>query len=176
MANEETSRLLTRKSVWPGKTVKLDLERVVLPGGVTTELEIVHHPGASCVVPIHENGDVVLVRQYRHAVGRWLLEAPAGKLDPGEAPERCAVRELAEETGLSAEHVAKLGIVHTTPGFCDEVIHLFAARGLTEGEAHREETELMTVERISFGSAMDLVRSGGITDAKTMIALALMDR
>ena len=123
------STLLTRKAIWPGRTVKLDLERVRLPNGVTTELEIVHHPGAACVVPLAADGSVTLVRQFRHAVGDYLLEAPAGKLDPGEAPAACAARELEEETGLRAGLLELLGRVHPTPGFCDEVIPSTWRRG-----------------------------------------------
>jgi ADP-ribose pyrophosphatase len=170
--SDEQSTLLTRKTVWPGRTVHLDLERVVLPGGVQTELEIVHHPGASCVVPVLPDEDILFVRQYRHAVGRWLYELPAGKLDPGEPPETCAARELEEETGFTAGTIERLGLVHTTPGFSDEVIHLFLARDLTEGEARREETERMTVERMSLGHALDAIRVGRITDGKTIVALA----
>jgi ADP-ribose pyrophosphatase len=167
-----TSTLLTRKSIWPGKTVKLDLERVVLPGGVTTELEIVHHPGAACVLPLLSDGRLLLIRQYRHAVGRDLLEAPAGKLDPGEAPEACAARELEEETGWVPGTLEPTGVVHTTPGFCDEVIHLFVARDLREGTMKREESELMTLEPTTVADALAAIADGRLTDGKTIVALA----
>jgi ADP-ribose pyrophosphatase len=168
------STLLTRKSVWPGKTVRLDLERVALPGGAVAELEIVHHPGASCVVPVLATGEIVLVRQFRHAAGGWLLEAPAGKLDPGEAPEVCARRELEEETGLIAGSLQKLGAIHTTPGFSDEIIHLFVARDLTEGRMAHEANEVMTIERHAAADVLAMLRDGRITDAKTICALALL--
>jgi ADP-ribose pyrophosphatase len=173
MRNEGTSTLLTRKSVYPGRTVKLDLERVALPNGHVVELEIVHHPGASAVVPLLPDGDVLLVRQFRHAIGGWLLEVPAGKLDPGEAPETCATRELSEETGHAASTLVRLGRIHVSPGFCDEVIHLFLARDLVPGEQRHEHGEVLSVERMAFEEALRLVREGAITDSKTIAALSL---
>src|SRR5690349_11674727 len=172
MRDERTGTLLTRKSVFPGRTVKLDLERVSLPNGHVVELEIVHHPGASAVVPLLPDGDVLLIRQYRHAAGGWLLEVPAGKLDPGEAPEACATRELAEETGHVASTLARLGRIHVSPGFCDEVIHLFLARDLAPGEQRHEHGEVLSVERMPFEEALRLVREGSITDSKTIAALS----
>ena len=174
MTPREGSRLLTRKSIWPGRTVKLDLERVALPGGAVTELEIVRHPGASCVVPVTAAGEIVLVRQFRHAVSTWLLEAPAGKLDPGEPPDTCARRELEEETGLKCGRLEKLGLIHTTPGFSDEVIHLFAAFDLTEGTLARDANEVMEIERHPLAAVRAMMCDGRITDAKTLCALALL--
>ena len=172
MTKREGSTLLTRKQVWPGKVVRLDLERVALPGGAIAELEIIHHPGASCVVPILSTGEIVLVRQFRHAVGCWLLEAPAGKLDAGEAPELCAHRELEEETGLKAASLEKLGVIHTTPGFSDEVIHCFVARDLSDGTMAHEANEVMTVERHPAKDVLAMLRDGRITDAKTICVLS----
>ena len=137
MTTEKGSTLLTRKTIYPGRTVHLDLERVELPNGHVTELEIVHHPGAACVVALTAEGHVLLVRQFRHAVADWLVELPAGKLDRGEAPESCAARELEEETGYRAGSIERLGAIVPTPGFCDETIHVFRARDLAQGrQAH----------------------------------------
>lgn len=172
--DQERSTLLTRKNIWPGSTIRLDLERVALPGGAIAELEIVRHPGASCVVPVLASGEIVLVRQFRHAAGGWLLEAPAGKLDAGEAPEDCARRELEEETGLVAARIEKLGMIHTTPGFSDEIIHLYVARDLSQGVAARDEHEVMTVERHAAADVARMLRDGRISDAKTICALALL--
>jgi ADP-ribose pyrophosphatase len=172
--DQERSTLLTRKSIWPGRTVRLDLERVSLPGGAIAELEIVHHPGASCVVPVLDSGEIAFVRQFRHAVGGWLLEAPAGKLDAGEAPEDCARRELEEETGFVAGRLEKLGLIHTTPGFSDEIIHLYVARDLVPGIVAHDEHEVMSVERHPRADVMAMLRDGRITDAKTICALALL--
>ena len=170
---EKDGRLLTKKPVWPGSTVKLFLERVALPNGHVAELEIVHHPGAACVVPFVSDDDVLLLRQYRWAISGWLWEAPAGKLDPGEAPEACAGRELEEETGHVAGRLEPLGAIVPTPGFCDERIHLFIARDLILGRQATEVDEILRVERVPFTEALDMVRDGRIYDGKTVAALLL---
>lgn len=166
-------RLLAKKQVFPGRTVNLFLERVALPGGAVVELEIVHHPGAACVLPLLPGGDVLLVRQWRHAAGGWLLEAPAGKLDPGEAPLACAARELLEETGHVAQELVPLGSILTTPGFCDERIHLYLGRGARkERDAALEESEVLTLQRMPFDDAVRMAASGEMEDVKTVAAIA----
>jgi ADP-ribose diphosphatase len=161
----------SRKRVHDGRIVKLDIEEVELPNGKQATLEIVRHPGAAAVLPL-DGDDVVLVRQYRHATGGWLLEVPAGKLDrPGELPEACARRELQEETGLTAAHVTSLGWIWTTPGFSDEKIWLFLARDLTLARAGLQDDEVLTVERLPFREAVRRALSGEIVDAKSICAL-----
>lgn len=167
------AELLTRKSVYPGRTVRLFLERVRLPNGHVTELEIVHHPGAACIVPFVTPDEVLLIRQYRWAAGGWLLEAPAGKLDPGEEPERCATRELEEETGHRPGRLESLGSILTSPGFCDETIHLYAAFDLEEGLQATEDGEVLSVERIRFDDALAMTSDGRIRDVKTIAVLHL---
>jgi ADP-ribose pyrophosphatase len=171
-STERGATLLTRKTIYSGRTVHLDLERVVLPNGVTVELEIVHHPGASCVVPFVTPDDIILLRQFRHAAGGFIHECPAGKLSKGEPPAECAERELAEETGYRLGRLEPLGFIHVTPGFCDEVIHLFAAHDLVPGPAHAEADELLTTHRVPFRDALAMVADGRITDAKTIAALS----
>src|SRR4030095_7952429 len=117
--------------VHDGRIVKLDVEEVHLPNGNVVTLEIVRHRGAAAAVPVDDGGGVVLIRQYRHATKGYLLEVPAGTLDPGEAPEACALREVEEETGLRAAQLDPLGFIWTTPGFTDERIWLYRATGLT---------------------------------------------
>ena len=173
MTTERGSRLLTRKTVHPGRTVHLDLERVELPNGHVVELEIVHHPGAACVVALTNEGHVLLVRQFRHAVGGWLVEVPAGKLEKGELPETCAARELEEETGFRATRIEKLGSIVPTPGFCDEVIHVFRAAGLLPGRQAHEESENMSLLTTPFAEALAMVADGRIRDGKTIAALTL---
>ena len=116
-AKEENAQLLTRKTVYRGRIIQLDLERVQLPGGPVHELEVIRHPGASCIVPFVSEDEVLLLRQYRHAGGGFLHELPAGTLEAGEHPDDCAARELEEETGFKAGRLEKLGLIRTTPGF-----------------------------------------------------------
>lgn len=165
-------RLLTKKTVYPGRTVHLCLERVALPGGRVVELEIVHHPGAACVLPVLASGEAVLVKQYRHAAGGWLLEAPAGKLDAGEAPEACARRELLEEAGLVARELVELGSALMTPGFCDERIHFYLAPLPDEGVAALEDDEILSLQHYSTDELVSMAADGRIDDAKTLVLIA----
>jgi ADP-ribose pyrophosphatase len=144
---------------------------VRLPNGHLCDLELIRHPGAAAVVPVDDDGEVVLVRQYRHAVGDWLLEVPAGKLDSGEPPEQCAARELEEETGLRASALIPLGSIWTTPGFTDERIWLFLAQGLVPTRQALQRDEVLRVERMPLRDAVALAEGGGIADAKSVCAL-----
>ena len=156
--------------------VHLFVDTLTLPNGHTTTLEVIRHPGASAVVPFVDGETVLLVRQYRHAAGGYLLEIPAGKLDPGEAPEACALRETEEETGYRAGRLERLGAILTTPGFTDEVIHLFAGYDLVATQSALEADEDLTVIRLPFAEAVAMVERGEIQDAKTMSALLLAAR
>ena len=163
----------TRRIYEGNPILTLEIHDVLLPNGVARKFEVIHHSGASAVVPIHENGDVVLVHQLRYAADRsTLYELPAGKLSPGEAPELCAARELEEETGLRAGRLEPLVPIWVTPGFCDERIHLFLARDLVQGERALEEDEIMNTVRLPFDRALDMIAGGEITDAKTICGLA----
>ena len=164
-------RLLDRRTAYSGRVLEVAVERLELPQGGTTELEIIRHPGAAVVVPVNEAGETFLVRQYRHATGEWLLEAPAGKLSPGEEPAACARRELEEETGWRAAELEPLGAVWSTPGFTDERLWLFLARGLEPGRQALEEAELLTVERLALAEAAEMARDGRISDSKSVCAL-----
>jgi ADP-ribose pyrophosphatase len=154
-----------------GFRVEVSHERVTLPNGHEMILDIVHHPGASAVVPFASDDDVLLIRQYRHAAGGTILEVPAGKLDDGEPPARCAARELEEEAGQRAGRLESLGAILTTPGFTDEVIHLFAAFDLSPVDARPEDDEVIEVIRMPLAQALDLVWSGELRDAKSALAL-----
>ncbi len=155
----------------PGFRIDVSRERVRLPGGRETELDIVRHPGAAAVVPFLDEDHVLLIRQYRHAAGGTILEVPAGKLDPGETPESCASRELEEEAGRRAGRLEKLGWIFTTPGFSDEVIHLFAAHELTLVPTRHEPDEVIELVPTPFAEALELVWRGELTDAKSALAL-----
>ena len=133
--------------------------------------QIVRHPGGAAALPLHDDGSVTLIRQMRPAVERTILELPAGRLSPGEPPMECAGRELLEETGLRAARLQSLGVIHPSPGILDEVIHLFLATGLTQGEAEPEAYEEIEAVRLPLAEALELVRRGEITDGKTIAAL-----
>lgn len=165
------SSLLESRSIYRGRVVDLSVERVELANGETVELEVIHHRGAAAVVPLTAAGDVILVRQYRWATREWLLEVPAGKLDGGEAPERCAARELEEETGWRAERLELLGSIWTTPGFTDERIWLFLAWNLRHVGQTLESDEMITIETMSLDEAVAKALSGEIADGKTICAL-----
>lgn len=161
---------MTRRVLHEGRVGSFGLEAVVLPNGAAVTLEILRHPGAAAVVPLHADGTVTLLRQHRHAAGGTIWEIPAGKLEPGEAPERCAARELAEEAGLVGT-LSALGPLHTTPAFTDEVIHLFLATGLAPVPAAPEVDEVIAVARLPLEEALAMAEDGRITDGKTIAGL-----
>jgi len=154
-----------------GFRVVVSRERAALPNGREMLIDIVHHPGAAAVVPFTGDGEVALIRQYRHAAGGTILEVPAGKLDSGELPEQCAARELAEEAGFRADRIVALASIWTTPGFTDEVIHLFAAFDLERCSSRPEDDEVIEVIRVPLEYALDLVWRGELRDAKSALAL-----
>jgi ADP-ribose pyrophosphatase len=161
------------KPVYQGKIVQLGIESITMPNGVSVELEIVRHPGGAAVVALDEREQVCLLRQYRHAAGGWLWELPAGKLEGDEPAETTAKRELLEEAGLEATSWKKLGNIISTPGFCDEVIHLYLARQLTARAAQPEAHELFEIHWVPFTAALGQVYDGTVVDAKTMLGLIL---
>jgi ADP-ribose pyrophosphatase len=159
--------------IYKGRVVEFSLEEAHLPNGQTVTLEILRHPGASAVVPMREDGRVVMIRQYRHAAGGTIYEVPAGRLDPGETPIDCARRELAEEVGRAAAQWEPLGAIWTTPGFTDEKIHLFLARQLTPVSQALERDEVIEVVERPLDELMGMIRRGEINDGKTICALTL---
>ena len=167
---------IASRRVHTGRIVNLDVDTVRFPDGSTGELEIFRHPGASAVVPFLSDpaGDdpqLLLIKQYRYAADGFIYEIPAGRLDGDEDPADCARRELQEETGCTAERVERLTTIVTTPGFCDERIHLFMAVGLTMGETAHEKDEFLTIERVTLSRALEMVERGEISDSKTVCGL-----
>lgn len=164
---------MSERRIQRGARFELITDRVTLPNGKTTLVDLLKHPGAAAIVPFLDDGRVLLIRQYRHAAGGYLLEVPAGKLDPGEAPEGCAARELEEETGYAAGRIEKLGAIWPSPGFTDEKIHLFAAHALRRAEQRLEDDEVIELVPMPFEEAIRRVHAGEIDDAKTGMALLL---
>ena len=162
---------MSKRQVYEGRVIDLWIEEVTLPNGRSVALEVVHHPGAAAIVAVDAHDDVTLIRQWRHAAGGYIWEVPAGTLAAGEAPERCAQRELREEAGLVAGQWTALGSILTTPGFCDERIHLFLARDLSESTQQLDHDEVLTVSRKPLAHALEMIRSGEIEDAKSIAAL-----
>lgn len=159
------------KPIYKGKVVTLNVDRVELPNGVTVDLEIVRHPGASAMVPMKEDGTVILIRQFRHAAGGFIYEIPAGKLSPGEDPRTCAARELEEEIGYRAETLELLSSIFTAPGFTDEVIHIYKATSLTKTRQNLDGDEVLEVVEMPLQEAIAMIQDGRIRDAKTMVGL-----
>jgi len=159
------------RPIYKGRIVDLQLEEITLPNQLTVMLEIIHHPGAAAVVAVDHAGAVTLIRQFRHAAGGFIWEIPAGTLHPGETPDVCAARELREEAGLIAGALVRLGSIWTTPGFCDERIHLFLARDLTPTAQQLDHDEVLSVHSVSLTRALEMVRGGEIEDAKSIAGL-----
>lgn len=161
------------RQVYKGRIVDLRLEEVTLPNQVTVTLEVVRHPGAAAIVAIDDERQVTLVRQYRYAADGFIWEIPAGTLSPGEEPAHCAARELQEEAGLAADEFVHLGMIFTAPGFCDERIHLFLARGLAAVPQQLDHDEVLSVRRMPLAAALEMIRSGELCDAKSIAGLHL---
>lgn len=159
------------KRVWSGNAVDFRVDTVRLPNGKLATREFMDHPGAVGVVPLLDRETVVMVRQYRHPVGKVTLELPAGKLDKGERPLSCVRRELAEETGYTARRIAPLINYWPTPAFANEVLHLYVAEGLKAGRMRADEDEFLECVTLPFRKAVELVRQGEIQDSKTIVGL-----
>lgn len=168
-----SGRVVRSERVYEGKLLKIDREEVELPRGRRATLETIRHPGAAAVLPFLPGERVVLIRQYRHAAGGFIVEVPAGKLDHGEPPEVCARREIEEETGWCAGDLVALGSILTTPGFTDEVIWLYEAHALTPGRQALESDEVLDVFELPLAEAIAMALRGEIRDAKTVASLLL---
>ncbi len=167
----KTPGRLARDVLWRGSVGSFGIEKVELPGGHRTELALLRHPGASAVVPFLDEERILLLWQFRYAAGRHIWEVPAGKLGPGEDPKLCATRELEEETGYRARRVERTGEILTSPGFSDERIHLFCAWQLEPGTVRHEPSEVIEVRELRLEQALDMVITGEIVDAKSIVAL-----
>lgn len=165
------SKVISSQNVFDGDLIQVDVDTVLFPNGNRRSRETVHHPGAVAILPVLPDGRMVLVRQYRYATGRSLLEVPAGTLDPGESPEACALRELAEETGYQTASLRKLCQFYCSPGWADEVLYAFVASDLTAGDASPEEDEDLELVEIRPEDVQSCIDRGEIADAKTIVSL-----
>ena len=173
---ELTEKKLSSKQIFDGKVVKLYVDTVELPNGKEAVREIVRHPGAVCVVPVTDDGQVIMVRQFRYPFNSIMLEIPAGKLEPGENPEDAVRRELEEESGAVAGKIQHIGELYTTVAILDEKIQIYLATELEFIDSHPDEDEFVEVTKIPLNQLVDMVMSGEIKDAKTQIAILKADR
>lgn len=166
--NEKT---LYSKKIFSGNIIKVRVDTVQLPNGNKSTREIVEHNGAVGIVAITENNEVVMVRQYRKPIEKVILEIPAGKLDKDEDPLKCAIRELEEETGLKADNITSLGYFIPSPGFANEILHLYMATNLVEGKINLDEDEFVETQLIPIEDLYSMIMNGEIIDGKTIIGI-----
>ena len=171
--NEKT---ISKERVFNGSVIDVYALRVMLPDGKEARRDLVEHPGAAVIIPFSPNGELYMVRQYRKPLEKTTLELPAGKLDKGEDPKVCAERELREETGLTAKEISHIISINSTPGFCNEVLHMYIARGLEEGEACADEDEFISAEKIPVRELVQKILNHEITDAKSIIGILLAEK
>ncbi|MEX0846052.1 MAG: NUDIX hydrolase [Balneolaceae bacterium] len=164
-------RTLTSEEVFKGKLLHIFYDEVELPDGSASSREWIKHPGACAVVPIYENGDLMMIRQFRYPMGQIFWEVPAGKIDAGEPEDQTAVRELREEAGVLTSDYTYIGHFYPGIGYSDEIIHIYAAWNLQSVPQQVDEDEFVTRQRIPFKEAVDMVHSGEINDGKTVICL-----
>lgn len=165
---------MTSRNVYTGRVVTLNLDTLTLPNGRTVTLETIRHAGASAVVPLKDDGTVVLIRQFRHAAGGFIFEIPAGTLKDGEAPEVCAARELEEEIGYRASAFEHLTSILPAPGYTDEVIHIYKGTGLTKSAQNLDHDEVLEIVEMPLAQAVEEIRTGRIRDSKTIIGLLMV--
>lgn len=168
---DNTEKFVRQICSYNGVITSTHLDRVLLSNGRETLREVVEHPGGVTIIPVDKNGDVWCVRQFRYPMGKLMLETPAGKLEKGEDPKDCAVRELSEETGITAGELVFLGDICPTPGYCKEILYIYLALDLDYGESHPDENELLDVEKHSLDELYGMVMRNEIRDAKTIVAV-----
>jgi ADP-ribose pyrophosphatase len=166
-------RVEAEREICQARIIRVVAKDLVLPNGRRTTFTIVEHPGAVAIVPVHANGDVVLLKQFRPSIGEELYEIPAGTIEKGEAPLATAKREIIEETGFKAKQWSKVSEFYSAPGFCTELMHLYVARGLSPASADGDADEILKPVRMSVDAALKLIRTGKIRDAKTIAGLLI---
>lgn len=171
-----TPRIVETRRVFEGKKATLRIDTIELEDGKQVQRETVEHPGVAAVVPLDSDGCVIMVRQYRIAAGKVMLEIPAGVMDPGETPEQTAQRELSEEIGMRAGMLTKLASFYVSPGISTEVIHLFLAEDLTAGPADPDEDEDIELKKVPLSTAVLMAEKGEFEDGKTLVGILMAAR
>jgi ADP-ribose pyrophosphatase len=172
-------RVVKKKRLYDGKVFNLIVDQIEYPNGHRAIREVAEHPGGAVALAMFPDERIILVRQFRYPMGKFLLELPAGKLDPNEDPAVCAVRELEEETGYKAKNLRKLTAIYTSPGFCTEQLHVFLATDLSssrEGQRLEEGEQSLTVEIVPLSKAIDMIEQQEIVDGKTICGILLAER
>jgi ADP-ribose pyrophosphatase len=165
-------KLIKSQILFKGKVFDHQVDEIQYDSGNIGIREVAVHPGGAVVIPIKDDGKIILVKQFRYPLQTTLIELPAGKLEKGEDPLKCAVRELEEETGYSAEEIKKIGEIYTAPGYCTEILHIYSAKGLRPGNHHREEGEQgMEIIELTLEEIEKMIISGKINDAKTIAGI-----
>ncbi len=162
-------KTLMKNYVYEGKIIKVRRDLAVLPNGTECVRDVVEHNGGVCVAPLTDKGELIFVRQFRYPYGELVLELPAGKLEKGEPDYEAGKRELEEETGMVAGEYHKLGVMYPSPGYCGEVIHLYAAWNLSETQVHPDDDEFLELEKIPLEKAVEMVMNGELPDGKTQV-------
>lgn len=164
-------KTIKEETLYSGKVFSVKLREVLLENNTSATRELIYHNGGAAVLPIDEEGNVYLIKQYRAPFQQEILEIPAGKLEPREDPFLAAQRELKEETGFTAKNYQSLGQFYPTVGFCNEILYLYLASGLSQGKQNLDEDEFVTVEKLPFQTAYDMCLTGQIKDGKTLVAI-----
>lgn len=173
---ELTEKTLESRRVFDGRLLHLDVDTVSLPDGGQSIREVVHHPGGVCVLPLHDDGTVSVVEQFRYPYAQVLTELPAGKLEPGEDPDQAIRRELSEEVGLTAGEWIKMGVFYPSPGYTDEVLRLYFARSLSQGDCHPDDDEFLAPKRVPLSELVEQAMTGALPDGKTMALILRVQR
>ena len=173
---EFAEKTLNVKTIFEGRIINVHVDDIELPDGSKSIREVVEHSGGVCVAPLTDEGELLMVRQFRYPFSRELLEVPAGKLEKGEDPLSAGVRELEEECGVVADKIISLGEIYPTVAYCSEIIRMFAATGLHKTHQHLDEGEFLGVEKVKFDDALNMVMQGEIRDAKTVAAILKIAR
>ena len=164
-------KTVSSRTVFEGRIFDVEIKDITTPEGASSTREIVKHPGGACILPVDGEGNCYLVRQFRSPFEKVMLEAPAGKIEPGEDPLHCVSREITEETGLTAESIECVGAVAATPGYCSEIITLYIGTGLEYKGGDPDPNEYLSTVKMPLSEALELADNGGINDAKTLVLL-----